>query len=86
MGGSATYSANHLETLKFIKAAGIDLTYVLYTGTGPVILALMGEHLKAAMSYTLMAVNYSDKFTTLAVASEERVPAMPDVPTFKELG
>jgi tripartite-type tricarboxylate transporter receptor subunit TctC len=86
VGGSGTYSANHLETLRFMKAAGIDLTYVPYTGTGPVIPALMGGHIKAAMSYSPMAVNYKDKFRTLAVASEKRVPAMPDVPTFKELG
>ena len=86
VGGSGTYSANHLETIRFMKAAGIDLTYVPYTGTGPVIPALMGGHIKAAMSYSPMSVNYKDKFRTLAVASEERVPAMPDVPTFKELG
>jgi tripartite-type tricarboxylate transporter receptor subunit TctC len=86
VGGSGTYSANHLETLRFMKAAGIDLTYVPYTGTGPVIPALMGGHIKAAMSYSPVSVNYKDKFRTLAVASEERVPAMPDVPTFKELG
>lgn len=86
VGGSGTYSANHLETIRFMKEAGIDLTYVPYTGTGPVIPALMGEHLKAAMTYTPVSVNYKDKFRTLAVAAEERVPAMPDVPTFKELG
>lgn len=86
VGGSGTYSANHLETLRLMKAVGIDLTYVPYTGTGPVIPALMGGHLKAAMTYTPVSVNYKDKFRTLAVASEERVPAMPDVPTFKELG
>jgi tripartite-type tricarboxylate transporter receptor subunit TctC len=38
------------------------------------------------MTYTPVSVNYKDKFRTLAVAAEERVPAMPDVPTFKELG
>ena len=86
VGGSGTYSANHLETIRFMKAADIDLTYVPYTGTGPVIPALMGGHIKAAMSYTPMYVNYKDKFRALAVAAEERVPAMPDVPTFKELG
>jgi tripartite-type tricarboxylate transporter receptor subunit TctC len=86
VGGSGTYSANHLETIRFMKAAGIDLTYVPYTGTGPVIPALMGGHIKAAMSYSPVSVNYKDKFRTLAVASEERVPALPDVPTFKELG
>jgi len=86
VGGSGTYSANHLETLRLQKAAGVELTYVPHTGTGPIIPALMGGHLKAAMSYSMVSVNYKDKFRTLAVASEERVPAMPDVPTFKELG
>jgi len=86
VGGSGTYSANHLETIRLMKAADIDLTYVPYTGTGPVIPALMGGHIKAAMSYSPVSVNYKDKFRTLAVAADERVPAMPDVPTFKELG
>ena len=86
VGGSGTYSANHLETLRFMKAADIDLTYIPHTGTGPVIPALMGGHLQAAMSYSMVSVNYKDNLRTLAVASEERVPAMPDVPTFKELG
>lgn len=86
VGGSGTYSANHLETLRFMKAAGIDLTYVPYTGTGPVIPAVMGGHIKAAMSYSMVGVTYKDKLRTLAVASEERVAALPDVPTFKELG
>ena len=86
VGGSGTYSANHLETLRLMKAAGIDLTYVPYTGTGPVIPAVMGGHIKAAMSYSMVSVSYKDKFRTLAVAAEERVPALPDVPTFKELG
>ena len=86
VGGSGTYSANHLETLRLEKAAGVKLTYVPHTGTGPIIPALMGGHLTAAMSYSMVSVNYQDKFNTLAVASDERVPALPDVPTFKELG
>jgi tripartite-type tricarboxylate transporter receptor subunit TctC len=86
VGGSGTYSANHLETLRLEKAAGVKLTYVPHTGTGPIIPALMGGHLTAAMSYSMVSVNYQDKFNTLAVAAEERVPALPEVPTFKELG
>ncbi len=86
VGGSGTYSANHLETLRLEKAAGVKLTYVPHTGTGPIIPALMGGHLTAAMSYSMVSVTYQDKFNTLAVASDERVPALPDVPTFKELG
>lgn len=86
VGGSGTFSANHFETLRLEKAAGIDLTYVPHTGTGPIIPALMGGHLTGAMSYSMVGVSYKDKLRTLAVAAEERVPALPDVPTFKELG
>ena len=86
VGGSGTFSANHFETLRFEKAAGVDLTYVPHTGTGPIIPALMGGHLTGAMSYSMVGVSYKDKLRTLAVAAEERVPSLPDVPTFKELG
>lgn len=84
--GSGTYSANHLETLRLERAADIELTYVPHTGTGPVVPALLGGHISAAMNYSMLGVQYSEKTRTLAVASEERVETLPDAPTFKELG
>jgi len=86
VGGSGTYSANHLEALRLEEAAEIDLTYVPHTGTGPVIPAILGGHLTAAMGYSMMGVQYSDKMRVLAVAAEERLEQLPDTPTFKELG
>jgi tripartite-type tricarboxylate transporter receptor subunit TctC len=86
VGGSGTYSANHLETLRLERAAGIDVTYIPHTGTGPVVPALLGGHNTAAMNYSMLAVQYSDQVRVLAVASEERVDTLPDAPTFKELG
>jgi len=86
VGGSGTYSANHLEALRLEKAAGIQTTYVPHTGTGPVVPALLGGHLTAAMNYSMLGVQYKDKVRALAVAAEERVETLPDAPTFKELG
>jgi tripartite-type tricarboxylate transporter receptor subunit TctC len=86
VGGSGTYSANHLETLRLEREAGIKLTYIPHTGTGPLVPAVLGGHLTALMNYSMLGVQLKDKVRVLAVASEERVPFLPDAPTFKEQG
>ena len=86
VGGSGTYSANHLETMRMEKACGIKVTYVPHTGTGPIVPALLGGHLTATMNYSMIGVQYKDKMRTLAVASDERLSTLPGTPTFKELG
>ena len=68
------------------KAAGIQLTYIPFGGTGSAIPALLGGHVTALMSYSTMGVQYAGKFRALAIASEDRMEVLPDVPTFKELG
>jgi tripartite-type tricarboxylate transporter receptor subunit TctC len=86
VGGSGTYSANHLETLRLEREAGIKLTYIPHTGTGPLVPAILGGHLTGLMNYSMLGVQLSDKARVLAVAAEERVPFLPDAPTFRELG
>lgn len=86
VGGSGSNTANHLGTLALNRLAGIKLTYIPFTGTGAAVPALLGGHLTALMTYTPVAVQYKDQFRILAVASEERVSWLPDVPTFRELG
>ncbi|MBN2033811.1 MAG: tripartite tricarboxylate transporter substrate binding protein [Deltaproteobacteria bacterium] len=84
--GSGSYSANHLDMLRLEKAAGIKLTYVPHTGTGPVVPALLGGHQMAAMNYSMLGVQYRDKIRVLALAADERMDTLPGAPTFKELG
>ena len=60
VGGSGSFSANHLETLRMDKAAGVQTTYVPHTGTGPLIPALLGGHLTAAMGYSMLGVQYKE--------------------------
>lgn len=86
VGGSGSFSANHLETLRMERAADVQVTYVPHTGTGPVIPALLGGHITAAMGYSMLGVQYKDQVRVLAVAADERVETLPDAPTFKELG
>jgi tripartite-type tricarboxylate transporter receptor subunit TctC len=86
LGGSGTYSANHLDMLRFDQAADIDLTYIPFSGTGPLPAALEGNHVAGIFNYTMLGVQMEDRVKVLAVASEERVTALPDAPTFKEQG
>lgn len=86
VGGSGSFSANHLEALRLAKAANVQLTYIPHTGTGAVVPALLGGHITAAMNYSMVAVQYKEQVKSLAVAADERLEMLPDVPTFKELG
>ncbi|PKN66199.1 MAG: C4-dicarboxylate ABC transporter substrate-binding protein [Deltaproteobacteria bacterium HGW-Deltaproteobacteria-15] len=86
VGGSATSSANDLGTAMLSKVAGVKLTYVPFAGTGSAVPALLGGHVTALMSYSPMVVQYKEKFRFLAMASEQRMEVIPDVPTFRELG
>lgn len=84
--GSGTNSANHLATVRFDQMAGTKSTYIPFKGSAPSIAALLGGQVKAAMSYTTQGIKAGDQVRVLAIATEERVAAYPDVPTFKELG
>ena len=86
VGGSGTSSANDLGTTMLNKAAGIQLTYVPFGGTGSAIPALLGGHVTALMTYSTMGTQYKGKFRALAIASETRMDVLSDVPTFKEQG
>ncbi len=83
--GSGTFTANHTAKELFDKLAGIKTTYIPFKGTGASVTALLGKQVKGQWGYTTVAANY-EKTRLLAVAMDERHPAFPDVPTFKELG
>lgn len=86
IGGSGTSSANDLGTTMLSKAAGIQLTYIPFGGTGSAIPALLGGHVTALMTYSTMGAQYKGKFRGLAMASDKRMEVLPDIPTFKEQG
>jgi len=86
LAGSAQYSANHMATERLNKLAGVKVEYVPFKGTGDLIASLIGMHVDGAMGYLPLAIQQKNRVRTLAVATESRHPALPDVPTFKELG
>ncbi|WP_269460307.1 tripartite tricarboxylate transporter substrate binding protein [Polynucleobacter necessarius] len=87
LAGSAQFSANHMAVERLNKlAGGVKINYVPFKGTGDLIAILIGMHVDGAMGYLPLAIQQKGKVRTLAIATEKRNPALPDVPTFKELG
>jgi tripartite-type tricarboxylate transporter receptor subunit TctC len=86
LGGSGLNSANHASHERLDAAFGIKSTYVPYKGTGDMALAIVGNQIDGAVTYSSFAINNKGKVRALAVAMEKRHPLLPDVPTFKELG
>lgn len=81
-------TAPHYMGEKLRSLSGAQLTAVPYNGDGPLTIDLLGGHLKAGFLSGLNAKKASEtgKVRILAVASAERSPLLPDVPTFQEQG
>jgi tripartite-type tricarboxylate transporter receptor subunit TctC len=86
LAGSATFSANHMATERLSKLAGVQILYVPFKGTGDLVASVAGGHVSGAMSYLPFAIQQKGKMRMLAVATEQRHPAFPDTPTFREFG
>jgi tripartite-type tricarboxylate transporter receptor subunit TctC len=85
---SGLYGALHLPTAIFMKATGIQLRHLPTAGGGPALTAVLGNNSQVLVS-SIAAANSqikAGKLKPLAVFSAERVPALPAVPTLKELG
>jgi tripartite-type tricarboxylate transporter receptor subunit TctC len=79
---------NHLAGALFAEKAGIKLTHVPYKGTGPALADVISGQITMNFSSLPPAVAQikGGNLRALAVTGEQRVTALPDVPTLKEQG
>lgn len=85
--GSAGIGASqHLAGAQFKTVTGLDIRHVPYKGSGPAALDLMAGHIDMMMDTGSMANIKGGKLKALGVASEKRIPELPNVPTMKEAG
>jgi tripartite-type tricarboxylate transporter receptor subunit TctC len=84
--GPATSSQVAFEMLK--QAAGLDVTFVPFTGYTPAIQALLAHQVTVAQAdlTTLQGQLQSGKLRALATTAAKRVSVLPNVPTVIESG
>jgi tripartite-type tricarboxylate transporter receptor subunit TctC len=87
-GHAGVGSGTHLNTERFIAAAGMKVTQVPFKGTPEVIAALLSDSVHcywSPISAGMSAIK-GGKLRALAVSSAKRNPTLPDVPTTGEAG
>ncbi|CAN7688481.1 tripartite tricarboxylate transporter substrate binding protein [Variovorax sp. LjRoot290] len=86
-GSGGVGSSQHLAAVQFMSAAKINIVHVPYKGTAPAEADLVAGHISLMLdTTTCLPFIASGKMRALAVASKKRNPALPDVPTFDEVG
>jgi tripartite-type tricarboxylate transporter receptor subunit TctC len=78
----------HFFGLMFGRAAGVEMTHIAYKGTAPSIADLLGGQIPLVTSGTseFVELHRAGKVRVIATSGTERMPLLPDVPTFKESG
>ena len=77
-----------IALLLFMKQAGINIKDVPFSGSSGEKAALLGKHVDFAMVNVsqVLSLAKEGKVKMVAVMADKRLKALPDIPTFKELG
>ena len=92
--GKLSYSHPGVGTVQqlsvefFKMMVGVDITSVPYKGGGPAMVALVGNETQLSFATPPSAMPHvkSGRLKAIAVTSERRSPAMPELPTVAEAG
>jgi tripartite-type tricarboxylate transporter receptor subunit TctC len=81
-------SSSHMACLLFASAAGVRPSLVAYRGTGPALNDLIGGHVDFFCEQAVSVAPQIAAGTIKAygISSSERLPALPNIPTAKEVG
>ena len=87
-GSSGNYGTMHVPMEMLTGVTDTKMLHVPFTGAGPAIVALLGGQVEALSTgpSTVMGHLKGGKLRVLATWGDARHPALPDVPTLKEVG
>ena len=85
---SGTGGIGHLQTELFKSLTGTFVTHIPYRGAGPALNDTIGGQVPIIFDNLPSALPHiqAGRLVAIAVAAPQRVAALPDVPTFKEVG
>jgi tripartite-type tricarboxylate transporter receptor subunit TctC len=85
-GSTGNGASTHLASVRFARAAGLDVVHVPFTGQAGVVTAQLGGQIDFFFNQTGPAIPMiqQGQVRGLAVTTRTRVPALPDVPTVAE--
>ncbi len=87
-GHAGTGGGAHLSSILFCKKAGIEVTYIPFTGGGPAATGLLSGQTMVSMNIPPEGLTNIEggQLRALCIMSPERQPQLPNVPTAKEAG
>ena len=84
--GSGTHTGHHLAALQLEQLSGASFTYIPATGAAPSVANFLGGHTDALLANSTDLIAHESEMKVLAMGTTERFRALPEVPTFVELG
>jgi len=87
-GTAGTGNITHLAGILFLQNAGISATHVPYKGSGPALVDLSGGQIDCSIASvtSISGLVRSKRVRALALMSDRRSPALPELVTFREAG
>lgn len=86
--GNALASVSHLSAELFKLRAGLDMPVVVYKGSAPALIDIMGGRVTAMFDTVPGALSFikGGKIRAIGIGGAKRSSLMPDVPTLQEAG
>jgi tripartite-type tricarboxylate transporter receptor subunit TctC len=87
-GSGGNGSSTHLAAEVFKREGKLSITHIPYKGAGDAMMGVIGSQVDLLITAVPTAVPQvqGGKVRALAVTGDQRLPTLPDVPTFKEAG